>query len=244
MSHKQRTWKKSTLKNSTTLDHLKTLKLSTLRGNVMSTLRSMNPDFMTGKKGNLYKVVAIPDDMLQECIEAEMDRSGASKAEAEKQGRKEALNEWVAMNTVDFYNEVQLLYSLAATFHEDNFKGANQGFPPGYNYRFPGKEVLNGSEYVRSVMSWISDQLESNDVFPESDEDPFPANFLDVHMRKIYTRMCRIFAIMFTKCLKSYTDIKAVKALNFCWKHFYYFVSRYVLRFVCFGFEGLIGLMS
>lgn len=194
----------------------------------MKTVRAMNVNFMTGKKGNLYDIVGIPEDVLEEC-KAQHAEEGLTGAELEKAARMDALNEWVAMNTVEFYNEVQLIYSLSATYHEDNFKGANLGFPPGFNYRFPGKEVLNGAEYVQSVMSWISDQMESPAVFPESDDDPFPANFLDEHMSKVYTRMCRIFAIMLTKCYDAYIDIDAVAALNFCWKHFFYFVSRYDL---------------
>lgn len=226
---KQRTWKTSTMKRSATLESLRNEKIQTLRGDVMATLRSLQGNFLAQGKGNLYDAIQIPPEMLKDCTQALIDFEGYSESDAQTQGKIDALNEWVAMNTVDFYNELQLLYSLCAAFHEENYKGANQGFPPGFNYRFPGKEVLNGSEYVRAVMSWISDQLESPAVFPESDADPFPKDFLDVHMNKIYTRMCRVFAIMYTRCLKSYQDIDAVKALNYCWKHFYYFVKRFDL---------------
>lgn len=224
---KQRTWKThSTLKKSTTIDALRNQKISTLKDDIQATLRSLQGNFIAGKDGNFYAAIEIPEEMLKDCVQALIDFEGYSKAEAEKQGKIDALNEWVAMNTVDFYNELQLLYSVCANYHEDNFKGLNQGFPPGYNYRFPGKEIINGSEYVRAVMSWISDQMESPAVFPESDADPFPANFLDEHMAKVYTRMTRIFAIMYTKCFKSYADVDAVNALNNCWKHLFYFVKR------------------
>lgn len=218
---KERTWKTS--------NTLRKLNASTLRGDVKATLRSLASGLKTLGSGNLYKYIDIPKEMYEDCYDALVEYEGYSPEDAKKQAQTDALNEWVAVKTVDFVNEVQMLYSLVAKHHRDNFEGAKQGFPEGYNYRFPGREVVNGWEYVQAVFSWVEDLLENSDVFPESAEDPFPSTFIDGYMRKVYTRLLRVYAIMYSRCVPSFKEIDAVKHLNTSWKHFYYFVSRYDL---------------
>jgi len=47
----------------------------------------------------------------------------------------EEKEEWIAANTVDFYNELSLLYGLAAD-DAKRFKKPGEGFPPNYEYRW------------------------------------------------------------------------------------------------------------
>ena len=215
---KERTWKTS--------NTLRKMNLSTLRGDVKATLRSLASGLKTLGSGNMYKMVDIPQDMYDDAYDALVTYDGASPEEAKKQAQVDSLNEWVAVNTVDFVNEVQMLYSLVAKYHKSNYEGSKQGFPEGYNYRFPGRDIQNGWEYVSAVFSWVEDLLENADVFPESAADPFPANFLDSYMRKVFTRLLRVYAIMYGRCIPSFKEIDAVKHLNTSWKHFYYFVTR------------------
>ena len=48
---------------------------------------------------------------------------------------EEDKSEWLAANTVDFYNELSLMYGLCS---EDNqrFSKPGEGFPPGFEYRW------------------------------------------------------------------------------------------------------------
>jgi MOB kinase activator 1 len=47
----------------------------------------------------------------------------------------EDLNEWLAANIVDFFNEVSLLYGLCAD-DAQKFNKPGEGFPPGFEYRW------------------------------------------------------------------------------------------------------------
>lgn len=202
--------------------------LSTIKGDkkaTLATLRSLRSSFLTLGSGNLYEAITVPEDMIQEAFEFHVEE-GMSEAEAKKEAKIESLNEWVAANTVDFFNELQLLYGLVEEYHAKTFQGKDQGFPPGLHYRFPGHEISTGSDYVNAVSSWIEDQIENPQIFPELDTDPFPPNFIDQYVRDMFKRMTRIFAIMYTRCIPSFREIDAVKHLNTCFKHFYYFVKR------------------
>lgn len=226
---KQRTWKThSTLKGRVDYSTLRNQKLSTIHGDIKATLRSLQASFLERGDGNMYDTIAVPQYMIDDATENAIER-GLNAEEAKKKGNRDAICEWVAMNTIDFYNEVQLLYSICALQHFEEFKGLNQGFPPGFVYRFPGKEIINGAQYVEEVISWIEEVMEDGKIFPELADDDFPEDFLDVHMNKVYTRIVRIFAIMYTKCFKLFKEIDAVKALNYGFKHVFYYVNRFDL---------------
>ena len=80
----------------------------------------------------------------------------------------EDLNEWLALNTVDFFNELSLLYGVVVD-DAARFTKPGEGFPPGFEYRWAdGVEVktpikCSSPEYVDYVMSWADGQI-SNEV--------------------------------------------------------------------------------
>jgi MOB kinase activator 1 len=141
------------------------------------------------------------------------------------------LNEWLASNTVDFFNEISLLYGICA---EDapKYKEPGTGFPPGFEYRWQGKDKklikVSGPEYVDYVMSWIEDQLDNSAIFPELESQPFPADFLD-YIKEIFKKMFRIFAIIYHAHFETVEKMEAAAHLNTCFKHFMYFVFEFKL---------------
>ena len=48
----------------------------------------------------------------------------------------ENMNDWLAANTVDFFNEVSLLYGLIADEASEKYNKEGEGFPPGFEYRY------------------------------------------------------------------------------------------------------------
>lgn len=63
----------------------------------------------------------------------------------------EDVNEWIASNVVDFYNEISLLYGLASDDAE-RFTKPGEGYPIGFEYRWKnGTKAairLSSPEYV------------------------------------------------------------------------------------------------
>jgi len=145
----------------------------------------------------------------------------------------EELHEWIAANTVDFYNEISLLYGLVVDDAQRDFKNPGEGFPPGFEYRWAesnSREVIRVSspEYVDYVMTWVEDQLDNESIFPTLESEPFPDDFIN-YARDIYKRMFRVFAIMYHRHFKSFEEIEAQAHLNTCFKHFLFFVLQYDL---------------
>ena len=44
--------------------------------------------------------------------------------------------EWLASNTVDFFNEVTLLYGLVSEEAQEKYNKPGEGFPSGFEYRW------------------------------------------------------------------------------------------------------------
>jgi len=145
---------------------------------------------------------------------------------------EEHIHEWLACNTVDFFNELSLLYGICV---EDapKYKEPGTGFPPGFEYRWQGKAKkdplkVSGPEYVDYVMSWIEDQLDNPAIFPDLESQPFPSDF-DEYVKDIFKKMFRIFAIMYHCHFETIEKMEAAAHLNTCFKHFMYFVFEFKL---------------
>jgi MOB kinase activator 1 len=139
----------------------------------------------------------------------------------------EDLNEWMAVNTVDFFNEVSLLYGIVME-EEMPAMGPGEGFPPGFEYLWAdGVRVktpvrCSGPEYVDYVMTWVEEQINNDDIFPGSADKPFPRNFQNI-IKQIFTRLFRVFAIIYNNHFSKMERLGAVAHLNTSFKHFIFF---------------------
>lgn len=145
----------------------------------------------------------------------------------------EDLNEWLALNTVDFFNEMSLLYGVVADSAAERFRSPGEGFPDGFEYRWADTEHkrpirCSGSDYVEYVMTWVEGMLQNERIFPSRESEPFPAKFQGF-IKTIFKRLFRVFAIMYTNHVKEMKEMEADKHLNTCFKHFIYFSSEFSL---------------
>jgi len=142
-------------------------------------------------------------------------------------------NEWLAANTVDFFNEISLLYGLVAEEAVAKFTQAGEGFPQGFEYRWQVSPKdppvrCSASDYCEFVLVWVEDHIGNEAIFPVSESDPFPADF-EVYLRDIYKRVFRIFCIMYHSLFASFERLGAVAHLNTCLKHYVYFCLEFGL---------------
>lgn len=81
----------------------------------------------------------------------------------------EDLSEWLAMNTVDFYNAVNLLYNTLTEFCTPS-TCPTMSAGPKYEYRWAdGVKVkkpieCSAPEYIEYLMEWIESQLDDESV--------------------------------------------------------------------------------
>ncbi|KAA3460364.1 MOB kinase activator-like 1A [Gossypium australe] len=108
----------------------------------------------------------------------------------------EDLNEWLAVNTVDFFNQVNLLYGTLTEFcTPENCPTMTAG--PKYEYRWAdGVQIkkpieVSAPKYVEYLMDWIETQLDDESIFPQKLGAPFPPNFKDV-VKTIFKRLFRL----------------------------------------------------
>eukprot|EP00924_Labyrinthula_sp_SR-Ha-C_P006786 snap_masked-scaffold_8-processed-gene-0.7-mRNA-1 protein AED:0.12 eAED:0.24 QI:0/-1/0/1/-1/1/1/0/296 len=227
----------------------------TLRGrdlSVQQTLRKLAQQFKTIGSGNLLKIIDIPQETLEESIDrVKFQNPQLSDEEVQQRALLEAKNEWLAANTVDFYNEVSLLYGLVEEFHQQssdpatharlveeyngyaNFPAFFNGFPQGFEYRLRGGNGKvsspHGADYVHHSMIWLEDQIDNTKIFPEEEDDPFPPKFIDKYVKEMFKRMFRIFAIIYAVCWPFVVSNQAEAHVNTCFKHFYFFLKRFDL---------------
>ena len=142
-------------------------------------------------------------------------------------------SEWLAANTVDFFNELSLLYGLVAEEAAERFTQAGEGFPQGFEYRWQvsPKDLpvrCSAADYCEFVLVWVEDHISNEAIFPVHESEPFPADF-ETYLRDMYKRMFRIFCIMYHSLFASFERLGAVAHLNTCLKHYVYFCLEFDL---------------
>ncbi|KAG2551358.1 MOB kinase activator-like 1A [Panicum virgatum] len=145
----------------------------------------------------------------------------------------EDLNEWLAVNTVDFFNNVNMLYStLMEVCTPATCPIMSAG--PKYEYRWAdGVKVkrpiaVSAPKYVEYLMDWIEAQLDDADIFPQHFGAPFPPNFRDV-VKTILKRLFRVYAHIYHSHFQMIMNLEEVKHLNTCFKHFTLFIMEFQL---------------
>ncbi|KAK9792022.1 hypothetical protein WJX73_002175 [Symbiochloris irregularis] len=145
----------------------------------------------------------------------------------------EDLNEWLAVNTVDFYNAVSVLYS---TLEEFCTASSCPTMTAGHKYEYlwaDGVKVrkpvkCSAPAYVNSLFDWIELQIDDTRIFPQNLNSSFPPNFVDV-VRTICKRMFRVYAHMYHSHFSTICTLHEQPHLNTCFKHFMYFCQAFNL---------------
>uniref|UniRef100_A0A2P2KHZ7 MOB kinase activator-like 1A n=1 Tax=Rhizophora mucronata TaxID=61149 RepID=A0A2P2KHZ7_RHIMU len=139
----------------------------------------------------------------------------------------EDVNEWLAVNTVDFFNQVNLLYGTLTEFcTPENCPTMTAG--PKYEYRWAdGVQIkkpieVSAPKYVEYLMDWIEAQLDDESIFPQKLGAPFPPNFKDV-VKTIFKRLFRVYAHIYHSHFQKIVSLKEEAHLNTCFKHFILF---------------------
>ena len=73
-------------------------------------------------------------DMLSQMTSRTLGTGSMRAAVTLPQGEDRA--EWIAANTVDFFNELSLLYGLVSEQAQEKYSKPGEGFPSGFEYRW------------------------------------------------------------------------------------------------------------
>lgn len=141
-------------------------------------------------------------------------------------------NEWLAINTVDFYNQLNLIYgSITDLCTDESCPKMNAGSKyeyllwPEKNQSKPQK--CSAPRYVDKLLEWIEACLDDETMFPRDSD--FPEYFEKKTVHVIFKRMFRVYAHIYHHHIKDIDSIDEQKYLNTCFKHFWLFCQEFKL---------------
>mmetsp|Transcript_49342 Transcript_49342/g.124060 ORF Transcript_49342/g.124060 Transcript_49342/m.124060 type:complete len:217 (-) Transcript_49342:209-859(-) len=146
---------------------------------------------------------------------------------------KEDVNEWLAVNTVDFFNQINLLYGSITEFcSKDTCPVMSAGSKYEYHWadgvRYKKPVRVSAPEYVDLLMSWVQKQLDDETIFPSTVDVPFPKDFKN-YVKNIFRRLFRVYAHIYHHHFEKIVSLGEEAHLNTCFKHFYYFIMEFEL---------------
>ncbi|KAA6374601.1 MAG: putative MOB kinase activator 1B [Streblomastix strix] len=168
---------------------------------------------------------------LMKHIETTLGSGNLKEAVALPEG--EDLNEWLAVNTFDFFNQINMLYGTITEFCTNEICPTMCAGPK-YEYRWAdGVKIkkpvkLSAPEYVDALMTWVQNQLDDEAIFPSKIGVPFPKNFQSV-VKNIFKRLFRIYAHIYHGHFNKIVQLGEEAHLNTCFKHFLFFIQEFQL---------------
>jgi len=140
-------------------------------------------------------------------------------------------NEWIAVNTVHFYNAANMIYGTCVEFcTEKGCPTMSAGrseylWKDGVKYKKPTR--VPAPVYIDELLAWVNAQISDPTLFP-TDEGKFPQKFM-MCIRNIYKRLFRLYAHIYYSHFEKIRSIGANAHLNTCFKHFVYFILEFNL---------------
>ncbi|EWY93284.1 maintenance-ploidy protein mob1 [Fusarium oxysporum f. sp. lycopersici 4287] len=164
---------------------------------------------------------------------AEVTLGGGSLRKVVKLPEGEDENEWLAVNMVDFYNQINLLYGAITEFCSpqscpemkatDEFEYLWQD---NENYKRPTK--MPAPAYIEQLMSWVQANIDNEQVLPSKIGVPFPKSFPAL-VRQIFKRMYRVYAHIYCHHYPVIRELGLEPHLNTSFKQYVLFVDEHGL---------------
>eukprot|EP00471_Norrisiella_sphaerica_P006952 CAMPEP_0184491038 /NCGR_PEP_ID=MMETSP0113_2-20130426/19493_1 /TAXON_ID=91329 /ORGANISM="Norrisiella sphaerica, Strain BC52" /LENGTH=246 /DNA_ID=CAMNT_0026875225 /DNA_START=352 /DNA_END=1092 /DNA_ORIENTATION=- len=162
------------------------------------------------------------------------DIEQAVKLPTGKDGKKVDLNEWLSVNTIDFFNEMSLMLgSLLADNICTKRTCPQMRAGPKFKYmwadgvKYKTPVVLCATEYIDCLMDWVESQLDDEDIFPVN-SDNYPKNFQNV-VKTIFRRLFRVYAHLYHHHFEQIEKAAGDIHLNTAFKHFILFSLNFGL---------------
>ncbi|MES1907837.1 MAG: hypothetical protein MHM6MM_000877 [Cercozoa sp. M6MM] len=142
-------------------------------------------------------------------------------------------NEWLAVNTVHFFNAASLVYGTVSDFcTAESCPDMTAG--PRFQYRWAdGVKVkrpisVSAPEYIDLMFGWVDEIISNPDIFPVEEGASFPSSFKKI-VKHIFKRLFRMYAHIYYSHFEEVRSIGAEAHLNTCFKHLIYFILEFDL---------------
>jgi MOB kinase activator 1 len=147
--------------------------------------------------------------------------------------RGQNISEWLAVNTIEFFNEISLIFGCLTEFCTPQ---SCPTMSAGAKYEYLWAESNSGQkpikvpacQYIDFLMTWVEGQIHNETIFPSQLGVPFPENFEKV-VKMIFKRLFRIYGHIYYSHFQHIRYFEAEPHLNTSFKHFIYFVDEFNL---------------
>ncbi|KAF2203873.1 maintenance of ploidy protein MOB2 [Delitschia confertaspora ATCC 74209] len=176
---------------------------------------------------------------------AEATLGSGSLRKAVKLPEGEDKDEWLAVNVVDFYNQINLLYGSITEFCSpqscpemkatDEFEYLWQDSE---NFKKPTK--MPAPEYIEHLMAWVQSNIDNEQMFPSRIGVPFPKTFPAL-LRNMFKRLYRVYAHIYCHHYPVIIELGLEPHLNTSFKHYVLFIDEHGLASNSKDFWGPLG---
>ncbi|CAF0991034.1 unnamed protein product [Didymodactylos carnosus] len=138
-------------------------------------------------------------------------------------------NEWIASNTVSFFNHVNLLYGAMSDYCTQSTCPVMTGPQNSQYYWYDerSKKIkCSAPQYMDYAMMYIQRQLNDETIFPTRLDQSFPISF-DVHVRKIVRYLFHCVAHLYSSHYRDCVSIHLHPHLNSLFLHFLTFLFTF-----------------
>lgn len=141
------------------------------------------------------------------------------------------VNEWVASNIFDFYQNINMFYGVIAEFCTPELC-PTMSAGPNLNYTWINQDRksvnLPAPTYIDFVMTWIQNLLDDETVFPTKAGRDFPQSF-PATIKHVYRQLLRVFAHIYHAHYHQILHLRSEPHFNSLFAHFLAFGREYEL---------------
>jgi len=141
------------------------------------------------------------------------------------------INEWVAINIFEFYNNLNMFYGVLSEFcTSESCPTMSAGKTLDYTWIDSNRKQIKLAApiYTDYVFTWVQNLLEDKNMFPTDSSRPFPQNFAST-AKHIYRQLLRVFAHIFHAHFPHLLHLQLEAHVNSLFAHFLAFGTEYEL---------------
>ncbi|KAI5786770.1 Mob1/phocein [Pyronema domesticum] len=165
---------------------------------------------------------------------AEQTLGSGSLRKVVKLPEGEDIDEWLAVNVVDFFNQINLLYGSITEFCSpttcpemkatDEFEYLWQD-----NNKYKRPTKMPAPEYIEHLMAWVQGYIDNEQVFPSRIGVHFPKNFQST-VRQLVKRLFRVYAHIYCHHYPVIVALGLDPHMNTSFKHYVLFIKEFNLE--------------
>lgn len=140
------------------------------------------------------------------------------------------LNEWLAVNCFDFFNNILLIYSAVSDLCSPTACPIMNGGPNMEYVWMENKKPLQlpAREYCEKLFEWVQQCFDDTKIFPNEFTAKAPKHFMPT-LTKIFKRLFRVYAHMFYSHANHLKELELSDQTYLGFRHFYVFCREYNL---------------